>query len=152
MPGMFFSPQRFHTQTQNHRQGTACPPRTLPPAADRCRVRYPQHWGPFALMAASALPHAPFSIALHSMIGVSERTRDVLRTLDVFFILTCGGEGFRCAACIHGQQADPRCAEHSMCCTLQWDPSAACLAVQSYGTVSFRPLNRDEERLRVLMA
>jgi hypothetical protein len=44
-------------------------------------------------MAASALPHAPFSIALHAMIGVSERTRDVLRTLDVFFILTCGGEG-----------------------------------------------------------
>ena len=57
-----------------------------------CRARYPQHWEPWALMAASALPHAPFSIALHSMIGVSERTRDVLRTLDVFFILTCGGE------------------------------------------------------------
>lgn len=57
-----------------------------------CRVRYPRHWAPFALMAASAVPHAPFSIALHSMIGVSEHTRDTLRTLDVFFILTCGGE------------------------------------------------------------
>ncbi len=43
-------------------------------------------------MAASALPHAPFSIALHATIGVSQRTRDMLRTLDVFFILTCGGE------------------------------------------------------------
>jgi hypothetical protein len=68
--------------------------RASPSAADAvgCRVRYPQHWAPFALMAASAVPHAPFSIALHSMIGVSERTRDTLRTLDVFFILTCGGE------------------------------------------------------------
>ena len=64
-----------------------------------CRVRYPQHWAPFALMAASAVPHAPFSIALHSMIGVSERTRDVLRTLDVFFILTCGGEGCMLTEC-----------------------------------------------------
>lgn len=43
-------------------------------------------------MAASALPHAPFSIALHATIGVSESTRDMLRTLDVFLILTCGGE------------------------------------------------------------
>ena len=62
-------------------------------------MRYPQHWAPFALMAASALPHAPFSIALHSMIGVSERTRDTLRTLDVFFILTCGGEDWTLMEC-----------------------------------------------------
>ena len=42
-------------------------------------------------MVASALPHSPWSIALHCMIGVSERTRDFLRTMDVFFILTCCG-------------------------------------------------------------
>ena len=73
---------------------TAQSSRLSPSAAGAggCRVQYPQHWAPFALMAASAVPHAPFSIALHSMIGVSERTRDTLRTLDVFFILTCGGE------------------------------------------------------------
>jgi len=51
----------------------------------------PQHGTVFAIMAASALPHAPFSIGLHALIGVSERTRDAMRTLDVFFILTCGG-------------------------------------------------------------
>ena len=75
--------------------------RTSPSAAGggAYRVRYPQHWAPFALMAASALPHAPFSIALHSMIGVSERTRDTLRTLDVFFILTCGGEDWTLMEC-----------------------------------------------------
>ena len=44
-----------------------------------------------AVMVLSAFPHAPWSIALHCTIGVSERTRDFLRTMDVFFILTCSG-------------------------------------------------------------
>ena len=52
---------------------------------------HPSYPWPFYLMAGSALPHAPFSMALHLTIGVSQRTRDTLRTLDVFFILTCGG-------------------------------------------------------------
>ena len=42
-------------------------------------------------MALSGLPHAPWSIALHCTIGVDEATRDFLRTMDVFFIVTCAG-------------------------------------------------------------
>ncbi len=42
-------------------------------------------------MALSGLPHAPWSVALHCTIGVNEATRDFLRTMDVFHIITCGG-------------------------------------------------------------
>jgi hypothetical protein len=49
-------------------------------------------------MALSGLPHAPWSIALHCTIGVNEATRDLLRTMDVFFIVTCAGAGMRAVA------------------------------------------------------
>lgn len=51
----------------------------------------PSEWLPFMLFALSALPHAPFAIRLHCTIGVSERTRDIWRACDIFFIFTCGG-------------------------------------------------------------
>lgn len=51
----------------------------------------PEMVAPVVVMVLSALPHAPWSVALHCTIGVGERTRDFLRTMDVFFILTCSG-------------------------------------------------------------
>ena len=55
------------------------------------RQNLPGYWAPFTLMALSGLPHAPWSIALHCTIGVDEATRDFLRTMDVFHIVSCGG-------------------------------------------------------------
>ena len=55
------------------------------------RRNLPGYWAPFTLMALSGLPHAPWSVALHCTIGVGEGTRDFLRTMDVFSIITCAG-------------------------------------------------------------
>jgi predicted membrane channel-forming protein YqfA (hemolysin III family) len=46
----------------------------------------------FWIFLLSALPHAPFSIRLHLTIGCSEESRNLWRTLDIFFIFTCAGE------------------------------------------------------------
>ena len=62
------------------------------------RQNLPGYWAPFTLMALSGLPHAPWSVALHCTIGVDEATRDFLRTMDVFFIVTCAGAGQRASA------------------------------------------------------
>ena len=48
-----------------------------------------EHFVPFFIFLLSALPHAPFSMGLHCMIGVSQSTRDFWRTLDCLFIFTC---------------------------------------------------------------
>ncbi|KAK9838006.1 hypothetical protein WJX74_009489 [Apatococcus lobatus] len=53
------------------------------------RQNIPSEQMPFLIYAVSSMLHLPFSVKLHCSIGVSQKTREKWRALDVLFILLC---------------------------------------------------------------